>query len=363
MNITHGYPSVRVLIGDCREMLQTLPKESVRCCVTSPPYFGLRDYTHPDQLGQESSPEAYVQNLVQVFREVRRVLTNDGTLWLNLGDSYCSQGVSHDERTDNQPRVGASRIWRNGTGRADGVTDSRGQRNRNGVKVNNLRPKNLIGIPWRTALALQADGWILRQDIIWAKPNPMPESVTDRFTKSHEYLFLLTKSGRYYFDQQAILEPAAESTHQRLAQDVESQKGSTRVPGKTNGTMKAVGRGGRTAFRGQGHERQGLGPANRTGRNMRDVGASTMRNKRSVWTVPTVPYSGSHFATFPPDLIKPCILAGTSVQETVLDPFAGSGTVGQVALELCRNSILIELNPDYERLIQDRIRITPGLQI
>ena len=343
MNITHGYPSVRVLIGDCREMLQTLPKESVRCCVTSPPYFGLRDYTHPDQLGQESSPEVYVQNLVQVFREVRRVLTNDGTIWLNLGDSYAGAGYSNHKNTG-------------GALRSDGDMQKH-------CIGSGLPNKNLIGIPWRTALALQADGWILRQDIIWAKPNPMPESVTDRFTKSHEYLFLLTKSGRYYFDQQAILEPAAESTHQRLAQDVESQKGSTRVPGKTNGTMKAVGRGGRTAFRGQGHERQGLGPANRTGRNMRDVGASTMRNKRSVWTVPTVPYSGSHFATFPPDLIKPCILAGTSVQETVLDPFAGSGTVGQVALELCRNSILIELNPDYERLIQDRIHITPGLQI
>jgi len=219
-----------------------------------------------------------------------------------------------------------------------------------------LKHKDLIGIPWRVAFALQADGWYLRQDIIWAKPNPMPESVKDRCCKSHEYVFLLSKSERYYFYQKAIEEPVTQSTIERLSQpNLENQIGSDRVPGKTNGNMKAVGRGGKNAFRGQGHMRDGKnGPANRDGRDMKDVGMGDTRNKRSVWTVCTQPYKGAHFATFPPKLISPMILAGCPVGGTVLDPFGGSGTTGEVAEALGRNSILIELNPAYIELQKQR---------
>jgi DNA modification methylase len=194
---------VDILIGDTRDLLKDIADQSIHCCVTSPPYFGLRDYGHAGQIGLEQTPDAYVAELVAVFREVHRVLRDDGTLWLNLGDSYSSGGGMHDGRSDNQPDVGASRVWRDGSGRADGILDERGQRNRNGILSSGLAPKNLIGIPWRVAFALQADGWYLRQDIIWAKPNPMPESVTDRCTKAHEYIFMLSKSPRYYYDQAA----------------------------------------------------------------------------------------------------------------------------------------------------------------
>ena len=320
-------PFVRVEHGDSRTVLPTLDAASVQCCVTSPPYWGLRDYGHADQIGQEPTPEAFIENLVTVFREVRRVLANDGTLWLNLGDSYCSQGGSHDGWSDNQPGVGAARVWRNGSGRADGVVDERGQRNRNGNTVKNLKPKDLVGIPWRVALALQADGWWLRQDIIWHKPNSMPESVTDRCTKAHEYIFLLSKSESYHYDHGAIKERAERGA-----------AGSRFDTGKT-----------------AEHQLGRASGAERT--------ESEWRNKRSVWSVPTAPYREAHFATFPPDLIRPCILAGCPVGGTVLDPFGGSGTTGMVAYENGRSAVLIELNQDYAKLINERLTTTPGLPL
>jgi len=336
-----------VRVGDCRELLKAMPNESVQCCVTSPPYWGLRDYGHTEQIGREVTPDEFVKTLVEVFREVRRVLKKDGTLWLNLGDSYC--GAASDTKSNREnsligKKTSSSQDDRNG----------RGDRTRSLINLG-IKQKDLVGIPWMVAFALRADGWYLRQDIIWSKPNPMPESVTDRCTKSHEYIFLLSKSAHYYYDNEAIKEQVAESTVKRLTQDVDSQLGSNRVPGKTNGPMKAVGRGGQNAFRGQG--------ANREGREMQDVGASGTRNKRSVWSVATKPYKGAHFATYPPDLIKPCIMAGTKPGDVVLDPFGGSGTTGEVALELGRRAILLELNPNYAQLIHQRANVTIGLAL
>jgi len=334
--------TTRILEGDALAVLKTLPPESVHCCVTSPPYFGLRDYGHPSQLGLESNPTEYVSNMVQVFGLVRELLVDDGVLWLNLGDSYNAAG-----RGGHGTRQG----YKQGSNRAS-ATNADNCR----PSVEWLKPKDLIGIPWRVAFALQADGWYLRQDIIWAKPNPMPESVTDRCTKSHEYVFLLTKSERYYYDHEAIKEPVTLSTIARLSQDVEGQAGSDRVPGKTNGNMKAVGKGGKNAFRGQGHFREGAtGPANREGRDMQDVGRGDTRNKRSVWTVATQPYADAHFATYPPKLIEPCILAGCPKGGVVLDPFFGSGTTGLVAERLGRDCIGIELNPAYAVIARNRI--------
>lgn len=328
---------ITILTGDCRETLRSVEAGSVQCCVTSPPYWGLRDYGMEGQLGLEKTPEEYVEKMVAVFREVRRVMRGDGTLWLNLGDSYCSQGGMHDGRDDNQPGVGASRVWRNGSGRADGIVDQRGQRNRNGNAVIGLKPKDLVGIPWRVAFALQADGWWLRQDIIWAKPNPMPESVTDRCTKAHEYLFLLTKSERYFYDNVAIQEAAIR-------------------PGdiQTFGGAKSL----RTVI--PADDPRSRGGSEQWGRT---VTAAETRNKRSVWEVATQPYADAHFATFPPDLIRPCILAGSRPGDIVLDPFGGSGTTGQVAIEYARRVILCELNPEYVKLAQVRTLVTPGLGI
>jgi DNA modification methylase len=286
-------------------------------CVTSPPYFGLRDYGHEGQIGLEQTPDQYIAAMVEVFRCVRDVLADDGTLWLNLGDSYGAVGGN--------TYAGFNERW-NGTGGAGskqdatlaGVTDRK--------IATGLKPKNLLGIPWRVALALQSDGWVLRQDIIWHKPNPMPESVRDRCTKAHEYIFLLSKSERYFYDHEAAMEPVAASTVERLSQStLRQQEGSARVPGKTNGNMKAVGR-------------------------------TDLRNRRSVWTVATRPYKGAHFATFPPDLIEPCILAGSRFGDIALDPFMGSGTTAQVALQHGRQYLGCELNPQYKELQDDRIR-------
>lgn len=313
-------PNFKILEGDCRQTLKSLPDESVHCCVTSPPYFGLRDYGCEDQIGLEQTPDAFVEELVAVFREVKRVLRNDGTLWLNLGDSYAAQGGCHAGRSDQQG-VGAKRVLESGAGDKGNRTPPAG-----------VKAKDLIGIPWRVAFALQADGWYLRQDIIWHKPNPMPESVQDRCTKAHEYIFLLSKSARYFYDIKSVMEPVASGTVARLSQPTISQQvGSDRVPRKTNGNMKAVG-------------------------------STETRNRRSVWTVTTKPYSGAHFATFPPDLIEPCILAGSPRGGFVLDPFGGSGTTAQVAMENNRSAILCELNPEYVGLINERLHgITPTL--
>jgi DNA modification methylase len=360
--------------------MEDIASESIQCCVTSPPYFGLRDYGADGQIGLEATPEAYVARMVEVFREVRRVLRDDGTLWLNLGDSYANHGGNGS--CGKTAKVGNTRS---------------GQQKTTNKLVDGLKPKDLVGIPWRVAFALQADGWWLRQDLIWHKPNPMPESVRDRCTKAHEYLFLLAKSERYYFDGDAIREPLALSTQNdpRMKDMGRTYGGKGRGAygenGKANGSMKAW-------------------TLNQSG-----------RNRRSVWTVTTKPYSGAHFATFPPDLIEPCILAGTSAEGccsncraplirqtsktklkrsrpnaytkrtheegtgnacandvagvavetlgwapscdcaaevmpcTVLDPFAGSGTTLQVACHHGRNGVGIELNPDYIELAKARI--------
>ncbi len=285
----------------------------VQMCVTSPPYFGLRDYGHPGQLGLEATPAEFVAAMVEVFGLVREMLADDGVLFLNLGDSY--NGYMANQR---------------GTGLEAGRQHSRKYIEPGaGLRTSTLKNKDLIGIPWRVAFALQADGWYLRQDIIWHKPNPMPESVTDRCTKAHEYMFLLSKSERYYFDGEAIAE---------LSVDPE---GSAKRYQSAFGGPKArapVGDAGvDTRTRPQG---------------MREFAGT--RNRRSVWTVPTVPYSGAHFATFPPALIEPCILAGSRAGDVVLDPFFGSGTTGQVAQHLGRQWIGCELNQDYEPLQKER---------
>ncbi|MES2367478.1 MAG: site-specific DNA-methyltransferase [Pseudomonadota bacterium] len=372
--------------GDCREVLRTMPDKSVHCCVTSPPYFGLRCYGHPDQIGLEPTPDAFVAEMVAVFREVRRVLRDDGTAWINLGDSYAttSGGGQQVAQTNTGAGPAPRRI---GAG-----------------KINGVKPKDLLGIPWRVAFALQADGWYLRQDIIWSKPNPMPESVTDRCTKAHEYIFLLSKSARYYYDADAIKEASLDpaSYEPRGARNPDKREGdkffATKVGNHANGKIYPT------------------------------------RNRRSVWEVATHSFSEAHFATFPPDLIEPCIKAGCpqkccgkcgapwvpdverqrgpiaetfnpknlakiemgllgvktglcqpgwrnkpiassqtlgfapscscnadTIPGTVLDPFAGAGTTGLVADRLRRNAILIELNPEYAAMAERRIRDDAGM--
>jgi DNA modification methylase len=309
----------------------------VQMCVTSPPYWGLRDYGCDGQLGLEHTPEEYVVNMVEVFRLVRELLKDDGILWLNLGDSYAgswgnyhptgSGGQRHKE-TDRFDRPAyQDKAWRPPTSGA----------------LPNIKPKDLVGIPWMVAFALRADGWYLRQDIIWHKPNPMPESVTDRCTKSHEYIFLMSKNARYYYDREAIKEPGTLSSVARLSQDIENQEGSHRVPGKTNGTMKA--RGALRPHEGFNGRWDGMSKQEQ---------CSLMRNKRSVWTIATKPYSEAHFATFPPDLITPCILAGSKPGDIVLDPFFGSGTTGEVCIKLGRQYIGCELQGEYKELIEKR---------
>jgi DNA modification methylase len=326
--------SIKILQGNCLETLSSLEEKSVNTCVTSPPYWGLRDYgtgewvggdpdcnhegtvlghnknfvdregrgsnnksissgdcykcgavRKDDQLGLEETPEKFVENLVNVFREVRRVLRDDGTVWLNLGDSYCGTGHKGDTK-DMYFSQGSAR-----NGQSFALNN----------KIEGLKSKDLIGIPWRVAFALQADGWYLRQDIIWHKPNPMPEPVKDRCTKSHEYIFLLSKSPKYYYDYEAVKVKASDAA---------------------------------------------------------DYDTS---NKRSVWSIPVASYSGAHFATYPPELIKPCILAGCPEGGTVLDPFGGSGTTAQVASNLNRNAILCELNPEYVEIAKGRLHDSLGM--
>ncbi len=301
----------RIEIGDCRDTMRRWAQQGVKAqmCVTSPPYFGLRDYGHPGQIGLEPTPEAYIAAMVEVFRCVRDVLADDGTLWLNIGDSYAGAGYSNHKGTG-------------GAARADGGK----QRHLTGT---GCKHKDLIGIPWMLAFALRADGWYLRQDIIWHKPNPMPESVRDRCTKAHEYLFLLTKRHSYYFDAEAIKEPASDNPV--------SAARRSRADFCTVGTKAIQG----TSFGQSGQ-----------GENAKYKGET--RNRRSVWTVATQPYSGAHFATFPPALIEPCILAGSRPADIVLDPFMGSGTTAQVAQQLGRQYIGCELNPQYLSLQHER---------
>jgi len=356
--------SIKVINGNCLEMLDQLPEQSVNTCVTSPPYWGLRDYgtaeweggdekcdhiSNPNatkkmgnpefninrpsredtktkgyykskcpkcgavrkdsQLGLEETPEEYVENMVAVFREVKRVLRDDGTVWLNLGDSYIGGGRGHysQEGTIQQAHIGAGVKYGKPTGTLKG-----------------LKPKDLVGIPWRVAFALQADGWYLRQDIIWHKPNPMPESVTDRCTKAHEYIFLLSKNAKYYCDMDLIREPVKKSNKGFIMARARTASGA-------------------------------LGGENKHNMERRDYREIKGANKRSVWTVTTKPFKGAHFATFPPDLIEPCVLAGCPENGTVLDPFGGAGTTGLVAQQHNRNAVLIELNPEYAEMAKNRI--------
>jgi DNA modification methylase len=324
--------ATRIHTGDCHEVLATLPAASVQCCVTSPPYFGLRDYGCDGQMGLEASPDEFIAGMVAVFREVRRVLANDGTLWLNIGDSYAGARAGPQGATGEMAdRSVAAARCREASPEAivRGKRDAKRWGGGNLPHGNGIKSKDLIGIPWMLAFALRADGWYLRQDIIWSKPNPMPESVQDRCTKSHEYLFLLSKGARYHYDIDAIAEPLSTASIARLAQNVEDQAGSDRVPGKTNGAMRAVG--------------------------------GVTRNKRSVWEVSTQPFKEAHFATFPPALVEPCILAGCPVGGTVLDPFFGAGTTGMVADRLQRNCIGIELNPAYAEIARNRISGDAGM--
>ena len=360
--------SIEILEGNCLDTLKQLPDECVNTCITSPPYWGLRDYgtatwiggdpncnhmrdskVNPNgntdtghkamfdqenavgdaiyksecpkcgakrkdqQLGLEDTPDQFVKNLVNVFREVRRVLKDDGTVWLNLGDSY--------------HRSGSDQPTQKGILNTSGINKKYGWDHKHKNKLINLKPKDLVGIPWKVAFALQADGWYLRQDIIWNKPNPMPESVKDRCTKSHEYIFLLSKNAHYYFDQEAIKEGTTtkDSTiRNRDETKLNNTPGRTRMEGlKTN--------------------------------------EYETKNKRSVWTVTTKPYSEAHFATYPHDLIIPCIKAGCPENGTVLDPFGGSGTTAQVAAQLNRNAILCELNPEYIKIANQRLLDSLGM--
>lgn len=329
--------TVQIIHGDCRQVLATMPDESVHCVVTSPPYFGLRDYNVVGQIGLETSPAEYVEQLVSVFREVRRVLRTDGTLWLNLGDTYASGG-----RGGNSTH--ASSTFHGGKKNQDASAPVRRRK-----PPLEFKSKDLMMMPARVAIALQEDGWYLRQDIVWSKPNPMPESIRDRCTKAHEYVFLLSKSSRYYYDADAIAEPVSPNTHARLSQDVEKQIGSERENGgqKTNGNMKAVGR--KLAAPGSGVK------SNESFSNAVCLQVER-RNKRSVWEITTKGFAEAHFATFPPELPEICIKAGCPRGGMVLDPFGGSGTVGLVADRLQRDAVLIELNPEYAAMAERRVR-------
>ena len=333
----------KIEFGDCRETMRRWKKQGVKAqtCVTSPPYYGLRDYGHPGQIGLEETPEAYIAAMVEVFRCVWDVLEDDGTLWLNIGDSYARQAGDDSTKDPRNMNTGQAR-----------VVSAGGTKKGNNRPPEGLKPKDLIGIPWMLAFALRADGWYLRQDIIWHKPNPMPESVQDRCTKAHEYIFLLSKSQKYYFDYEAIAEPLAASSVARLAQPTLAQQaGSDRVPGKTNGNMKAVGpRFGGNKYGDDDSEESRTKSGNEWVQN-----ETGRRNKRSVWTVTTKPYKGAHFATFPPDLITPCILAGAPAGGIVLDPFMGSGTTAAVAIANGRDYLGCELNLAYKELQDARI--------
>lgn len=339
-----------VISGDSREELKSLPEGSVNCCVTSPPYFGLRNYGHEAQIGQEKNPADYVRSIVEVFSEVWRVLRDDGTLWLNLGDSYARNGGT---------KGGGNRELMHMEG-----TQSRMCKIPNG---SGLKQKDLIGIPWRVAFALQDAGWYLRSDIVWHKPNPMPESVTDRPTRSHEYIFLLSKSPKYYYDAAAIREPASSS----LIKQVEEGYNGTAVKDYIASSVqdasatksRIICNARKRIDKQHGHERRHQG-FNEKWDALTPAEQSLLgSNKRDVWTIAPANYKEAHFATFPVDLIKPCILAGCPVGGTVLDPFGGSGTTGLVAVELGRKAILVELNPEYANMCRQRSNITPGLNL
>ena len=308
-----------ILIGDVKDKLKELPDKSVNCVVTSPPYWGLRDYGNEGQLGLEKTPQEYVERMVDVFREVRRVLSDDGTLWLNIGDTYKPNGKGAMKAGFNERYFGKKFD-------SDKQSAQENHLDRSAFKAD-VKEKELVGIPWRLAFALSDDGWYLRQDIIWAKPNVMPESVRDRCTKSHEYLFLMTKSPKYYYDHIAIKEPVSEVSLKRAKSGWKTNRPSAK-----------------TSPDGINVEKMGERFVNPTG-----------RNKRDVWFIPTASFKGAHFAVMPERLVEPCVLAGCPEGGVVLDPFFGSGTVGVVAKRNNRNYIGIELNPDYAKIAQDRL--------
>ena len=298
-----------ILYGDCRDTLKQFD-EQARTCITSPPYYGLRNYGNEEnQIGQENTPEEFIDQLVNVFKEVRNVLTDDGTLWVNLGDSYYNYRPGKGQ---SYPKQSVSKTNQ----------DLPTQCNKRGNKLDGLKEKDLIGIPWMFAFAMRSDGWYLRQDIIWHKPNPMPESVKDRCTKSHEYIFLLSKNKKYYYDNEAIKEPV-------------KQDWGTR--NRTNGKYHNSG--------------SGLSPHSGLTKSY------DRKNKRDVWSITNKPYKGSHFAVFPPDLITPCILAGSEKGDIILDPFMGSGTTAMVAKQLGRDYIGCELHEEYGNLIDQRVPV------
>lgn len=360
----------KIIQGDCRDVMRDLitKKVKVQTCVTSPPYFGLRDYGVDGQIGLESCMEEFLESMVEVFSLVHDLLDDSGTLWLNLGDSYSAGG--------------------NG-GQGSGSGSFHGHKSRGNVdlagkpkKTPGFKPKQLLGIPWRVAFALQDSGWYLRQDIIWSKPNPMPESVKDRCTKSHEYIFLLSKSKRYFFDHDSIKEKAsypkgpnspesiASPYGQGFSREYKSPDGwDTSVGEGGHGTIHKKGRekGNRKTFRGGGAYTQGGSFDNQSDAENNSQGnepnISGLRGKRSVWTVATRPYSQAHFATYPEELIEPCILAGSKPGDIVFDPFMGSGTTAAVAQRLGRNYLGSELNPEYFDLHDDRIGTQPGMPL
>jgi DNA modification methylase len=333
--IYHQDSQLMIHKGDALAELRTMQAESIQCCVTSPPYYGLRDYGVDGQIGLEETPEAYIAKLVDVFREVRRVLKDDGTCWINIGDSYSTHAAGKCKNpmaTSTLAGVKTQEVARE-------LKTELPYRNAE------IPEKNLIGIPWMLAFALRADGWYLRQDIIWSKPNPMPESVTDRCTKSHEYLFMLSKASRYYYDQEAIKEPAIYADDDRVGRAMKSHKSNPTA--QVNGIRPRVDKQ-------RGHSRRHAGFNDRWDSMEKTEQCSGMRNKRSVWTVGTRAYVEAHFATFPAALIEPCILAGSRIGDTVLDPFGGSGTTAEVANKFGRKAVLVELNPEYCELAMKR---------
>jgi len=379
--------------GNALDILRTLPAESIQTCVTSPPYYGLRDYgtaqwsggskgcdhintkglqgrtgqragrTHTQndiymsicgkcgarrddsQLGLEGTPGEYIEKMVAVFSEVYRVLKKDGSLWLNLGDSYYSTAAG----TLSAPLKQKGIFERVSDARANASSSMRP------AIPEGFKPKDLMGMPWRVAFALQESGWYLRQDIIWHKPNPMPESVKDRCTKAHEYIFLLSKSEKYYFDQNAILEPCSPNTHARISQDVANQIGSDRDHAGAKSNVDRIPVTSKKTLEGDST----LGVKNNSSFARGTAGPVLERNKRSVWTVTTQPVKDAHFATYPEKLIEPCILAGSREGDMVLDPFSGSGTTGRVALAFKRSYTGIELNPDYIKISDRRTSNVP----
>jgi DNA modification methylase len=299
-----------IVCGDCLEVLKTFPDESINCCITSPPYYGLRDYGVEGQIGHEKTPEEYVNKVLEVFREVRRVLRKDGTLWLNLGDSYVGSGVHSGGKSCNKGNTGSTNSY---------------------VPPKPGKSKDLLGIPWMVAFALRADGWFLRSDIIWHKPNCMPESVTDRPTKSHEYIFLLSKCERYYYDSESIKEQSSEdfAKNGHIRPSLDAHFKNDPVRGRTKAGLSSIA-------------------------------PKPTRNKRDVWTVNTHSFPESHFATFPEALVEPCIKAGCPEDGIILDPFFGAGTIGLVARKLLRHWIGIELNPAYIKIANDRLNSIPS---